>query len=243
MRGLFKRKGSRNWFCNIKLPNGKWVQRSTETDDPIAARAKAGVLQTRALEGDPATNQGRYRLESCLLAMIEVREATGRSDRTIKMYKTKAGHLIRLLGRDTDVNKLTLESIVEYVMKRRAETASQHTIHKEVISLHGALRIAKKQKRYRGDVDELKIPGWEVGYVPRGVMRNDWDGAMGRRADDRRCSLSSTSRNSYRWSGITSAAPSRHPLGSKKGDCCFDTVCVTGPERRSGWAHPGIGSR
>jgi hypothetical protein len=76
-----------------------------------------------------------------------------------------------------------------------------------------------------------------------GVMRNDWDGAMGRRADDRRCSLSSTSRNSYRWSGITSAAPSRHPLGSKKGDCCFDTVCVTGPERRSGWAHPGIGSR
>jgi hypothetical protein len=83
----------------------------------------------------------------------------------------------------------------------------------------------------------------ELGRSMPGVMRNDWDGAMGRRADDRRCSLSSTSRNSYRWSGITSAAPSRHPLGSKKGDCCFDTVCVTGPERRSGWAHPGIGSR
>lgn len=88
----------------VKLPNGKWVQRSTEAEDPIAARAKAGLLQARALEGHEAENQGAYRLESCLLTFLETRKATGRSKATINMYKTKAGHLIRLLGRDTDVN-------------------------------------------------------------------------------------------------------------------------------------------
>jgi integrase len=82
------------------------------------------------------------------------------------MYETKAGHLIRLLGRDTDVNRLRLEDIVDYVQARRAETAHQHTIHKELLALYGALRLAKKQKRFRFEVDDLKIDGWESGYVP-----------------------------------------------------------------------------
>ena len=83
------------------------------------------------------------------------------------MYEVKAGHLMRLLGKDTDVNEFVLADTEAFVDRRLEEGASRHTIHKELITYNGAIKLAIKRGHCRLRLDEIKLEGFSPEYKPK----------------------------------------------------------------------------
>jgi len=91
-----------------------------------------------------------------LTSFIARCERRKRAAGTLNCYVTKAGHLLRVLGENTDVNSLPDEVEERYIAQRQAEAAGDHTIHKELIVLRAALKQAKRSKLFHGDLDRLR---------------------------------------------------------------------------------------
>jgi integrase len=82
------------------------------------------------------------------------------------MYATAARHLLRVLGLEARLVDVTAGAVDRYTAARLAEGASRHTIAKELVTLRGALRGAKRKGEYRADLDEI-MPQWSPAYQPR----------------------------------------------------------------------------
>jgi integrase len=104
-------------------------------------------------------------------AMSELAGRAGRVARTVtpdtlRYYERKLGHTQRILGRDTPVADIDFDMVGRLIAQRRAETASQHTIHKELSALRFALRLEKKRGFYPNDVDDVTRNGeFAKGYT------------------------------------------------------------------------------
>ncbi|MBI5499791.1 MAG: site-specific integrase [Deltaproteobacteria bacterium] len=85
----------------------------------------------------------------------------------MSMHKVKAGHLIRLLGGNHNVNSLKLDDVAAYIDTRKVEGACTNTIAKELITLRAALRVARKRGVYDGHPEDLIPTGFSPHYVPR----------------------------------------------------------------------------
>jgi integrase len=168
-QGFWKKKNSPNWYCRIRTTAGKWVERSTGTKSLQEARVVRSRLQHELHQDDAASESeavGVCKLSEALGALISDKRRQGRSESTTQMYETKAGHLNRLIGHDTDINELDLDQHIRpYVDGRKKEKASQSTIHKELGVLYRALRAAGR--RFRGRIEDLKIRGFGPNYKPR----------------------------------------------------------------------------
>jgi integrase len=168
----FWRKKSRNskvWYTRIQLPDGRRVVRSTGCTDLAAAKlARRRLEQAAMADTDAAENQAQeYALGQALTDFIADRERIGRAAGTIESYETKSKHLVRLFDPHRDVNTLALTDVERYADRRLEEGASRHTVKKELVTLIGALRVAKRRRLFRGDLDALKLEGFSAGYKPR----------------------------------------------------------------------------
>ncbi len=130
-----------------------------------ARRRRADMLRVAADPADRAPDD--LSLFVALDRLLTARRSLGRSEQTVVFYTNKGRHLLRLLGAETPVARLTADDVRTYVATRRAEKASKHTVHHELTTLKAALRLARADKLYRGDPAELMPLGLEVGYKPR----------------------------------------------------------------------------
>ena len=170
-QGFWKKKGraGKYWYTRIRLQDGRIVTRSTGCTDLAAARAWRRGLERKLLaEGDDAKDQTPpYPLGQALTDFKADLRRKGRAEGTIQMHRTKSGHLIRLLGKDTDVNTLTRKDGQAYADARLAEGASHHTLKKEATTYNGTMKLAIKEGHCSLRFEDVKLDGISAKYTPK----------------------------------------------------------------------------
>jgi integrase len=172
MGRVFKRDDATNYFAHYFDPRvGKWVKKSTKTADRKSAEACLRELE-RIANGAPgqagaashaAARGPVHTLGDTVDALVRNGIATGTAAGTVRMWTQKAGHLVRLLGRECDINTLTRDDLQDYINARYAEGAALSTVAKEVITFRRALREAGD--KFRGSAS--MFPKVKVKYEPR----------------------------------------------------------------------------
>ena len=89
----------------------------------------------------------------------------GIADGTAKMYRSKSGHAIRLLG-ELDAGSLTRDNVTGYIAARAAEGAKAHTISKELVTLRKVLAFAES-KGFVAAGWSGAFPRYSPAYEPR----------------------------------------------------------------------------
>lgn len=159
--GIYKR--GRIWWISTD-PITKRPE-STKCSDIEAAR---GVYATRQrLAADPHHAAAHTaRLVDWIGKMLDVRRRK-RSAATVTYYAAKLGHFPRVFGADCVLADITPPAVDRYIAQRRDETASEHTISKEVAALQIVLRLAKRAGCYGLDVDGLRPDDLTPEYAPK----------------------------------------------------------------------------
>lgn len=118
-------------------------------------------------------------MSAALQMLFNDREEKVRAGRksaaTVKFYRSKAGHLVRLFELDENGVQcgFPLRRIVDsqpvdrYITKRRSEGAGDGTIDKELVTLRAALKIAKRKGLWKGDIQAIIPSGFAPAYEPR----------------------------------------------------------------------------
>lgn len=164
MSGVYRR-GSVYW-CWVKDHNGKWIRKSTGRRDKLAARLEKRRLER--LYADPnyfASHETK--IKDAVSRFIEDRRRRGRAEGTITMYDQKAGHINRLFGAEAPLASINASRIDWYIGKREGEGAKKHTIYKELVTLRGILKIAKRRNEFPYDISAIMPVGYSADYVPR----------------------------------------------------------------------------
>jgi len=155
------------YWCYARNPNGgRGTRISTKCRDKAAA-----VAFWRELERQSVTPAHQAAAETSLADALDRRIAertnAGRAAGTISMLTQKARHLNRLLGADTRLSRIGAAEIDGYVQDRLKEGASRSTVHKELVTLRGALRLAKRRGEYARDLGEVMPLDFSVKYKPK----------------------------------------------------------------------------
>lgn len=98
-------------------------------------------------------------------AFLDKQRERGRAGGTLTMYGVHIAHLGRVLGADASLASLTAERLDGYVTKRHREGAKSQTIHKELTTLRGMLKLARRHGKYPFALDET-MPTVESASVP-----------------------------------------------------------------------------
>jgi integrase len=148
---IYKRPGSKIWWCQYKGDRF-----SLKTTDEKAARLAFAEHQRREADPnyrppDPTATLGRY-----LKAYVEQQTEKGRAQGTLDMYDVHVAHLARVLGEHTLLQRdLGAEELDGYLSQRRQEGAKEATIYKEFATLRGALKIARRHRKFPHALDEV----------------------------------------------------------------------------------------
>jgi integrase len=172
---LFRRKDpktgklGKTWHCWI-YEGKQRKSRSTHCHDKKAAELRARELEREA--ADPAGAAARRTtLQEVLELLLEDRaeraRAGRRSPETVDCYRIKGGHWVRVLGVHFLVAELRAHHVDAFITRRRGEGAADTTIHKELVTLRAALRLALRRGVWKGDPFELFPVGFSPAYKPR----------------------------------------------------------------------------
>lgn len=144
-------------------------KRSTACTDRAAAEALGRQWEREG--ANPALARARgLTLSHALELLVEQREeqarAGARSADTAAFYAAKSGPLLRELGADYPLARLSPAEVDRYVSTRRAQWADDartrrvkdSTIAKELTALRAALRLCARRGLWRGDLEPL-FPG------------------------------------------------------------------------------------
>lgn len=82
------------------------------------------------------------------------------------MLKSKARHLTRVLGAETPLARVDAQCIDAFVTQRLKEGASRSTVQKELVTLRGALKLARRRRKYPYSLDQV-MPEFSAKYRPR----------------------------------------------------------------------------
>ncbi|MEI8257664.1 MAG: hypothetical protein WCJ30_18470, partial [Deltaproteobacteria bacterium] len=152
-------------------------ERSTRAYDEKAAGVIARQFERDAADPDHATAH-QATLSDALDMLLRDRDSLAkagkRSAETVKFYRAKSGHLIRLFEqRDAGsprvpfpLRKLKAAAVDAYIEQRRAEGAVENTIHKELTTLRASLKLAKRRGLWLGDIDAVVPPGFSPNHRP-----------------------------------------------------------------------------
>jgi integrase len=161
MARLFKRDGI--WFAWVPKPGGGTRRQSTSCTDKRAAILQAAILEREALDPGHAAANAISTREACA-EFLSSRVRRGRADGTLHHYRTKLGHVGRLMpAMLADVDAAACERFIE---TRLAEGAAQTTVKKELRALGATLRHARRSGLYERDPAAV-IPELEETYQPR----------------------------------------------------------------------------
>lgn len=178
MARLFRR-GS-IWYAWIPRNDGTGGTRkiSTNCTNKDAAAKRAAELEREAVDPEGAA-QATATLADALELLIRARasdaKAGKRSGETVDFYRKKSGVLVdalaTVLKRDPEapifLRELTPGVLDDYVHQRRDDGAQDSTIGKELTTWRAAMRIAKRRRLWRGDIDELFPRGFSGASKPR----------------------------------------------------------------------------
>lgn len=155
MRRLYKR-GRVYW---VDLGSGN--RQSLRTADPKIAQARAHDAERRLL--DPSyrpTNATTLRV--ALRAFIDrQRDERARAPGTIEMYERHGRGFVAVWGADRALSSIGAPEIDAYLATRAREGASSQTRWKELCTLRGTLRLAKRAGTYPHDVAAVFPVGFE----------------------------------------------------------------------------------
>jgi integrase len=147
MPGLYKR--GRIWWYQFR--SGRY---STHCTDKKAAELESREIERRV--SDPtyrASNQTT--LADIYPDFVAQQQQRGRSKGTLKMYETHLAHLGRVLGDAATLASFNAARLDGYVATRHREGAQSPTIHKELTSLRGMLKMARRHGLYPFALDEV----------------------------------------------------------------------------------------
>jgi hypothetical protein len=173
---LFKRGSARTWYATF-YEKGVRVQRTTKCVDRKAAESVARQWERDAADPESATLNAAT-LSDALTLLLKTRaeeaRAGRRSEGTFAFYKTKSGHLTRVLEHDeqgtfTGFRLATLKArdVDRFISTRRSEGAAENTIAKEIIALRAALKLARRAGLWRGDPAAVCPIAFAPEYKPR----------------------------------------------------------------------------
>jgi len=156
----------RIWWCLVTNPKGgRSLRRSTRCHDRVAARKRWLELE-RAVITQADRPPDSPTLAFVLDWRLSERETAGKKPGTLSMYGQKGRHLVRLLGADTLLSDIGAQQIDQFAAERLKEGAARTTVHKELVTLRGALKLARRYRQYPYALDEV-MPEFAIEYVPK----------------------------------------------------------------------------
>jgi integrase len=139
------------------------VQRSLRTSDREVARARLRDLELSTTDSGPHASQALADALDWFTGTVHAGSPVG----TRESYEQKARHLARLLG-EYQLDALTRDRVLSYIASRAREGAHEHSVHKELVVLRGALKAAKERQPplFHGEVAAV-VPRFKTKYDPR----------------------------------------------------------------------------
>ena len=164
--GTLFRRGAGTFYAKFKDLDGKWHQQSTGTRDRKAADARLREFERRA--SDPAyAASNETTLQQALEQLLKSRRAKGTAEATVEFYRSKSGHLLRILGAESRLGRLTARAVDSFVEQRLEEGAAHNTVSKELGTLRAALKVAKRRGEFTGDIQAILPNGFSAQYKPK----------------------------------------------------------------------------
>lgn len=158
---LFKRGGI--WHTWVPKRGGGTRKVTTNCTNKEAAKKRAAELEREAVDPTYAAANKTATRDACA-EFLSSRIRRGRAEGTLHHYRTKLGHIVRLMPpRLADVDASACERFIE---QRLEEGAAQTTVKKEIRALGATLRHSRRQGIYLRDVEAV-IPELEETYKPR----------------------------------------------------------------------------
>lgn len=158
MAKLYKR-GKVWWF---QFRNKR---QSTRCTDRTAAALVARDIERRA--ADPTYRPpNATTLGAALQAFCELQRERGKAEGTLKMYDRHIRHIARLLGQRTPLASIEAPELDGYTSARLAEGAARTSVGKELSTIRGTLRLARRRKQYPFALEEVMPSGFALEYVP-----------------------------------------------------------------------------
>lgn len=232
MQRLFKR--GRVWYCHV-WENGVRRQLSTRCIDKKAAETVARQLERDAADPDAAIAK-KACLRDALWLLLEHADELARAGRrapeTARGHHLRAGQLARILEQEGKVAfplvELRAMHVDAYISQRRRERRSENTIHKELVSLRLALKLAKRKRLWRGEIDAVIPVGFAPEYEPRTrVLKHDeLAGLLGQLTADQAARVAFIVATSACWRETELAQ-----RGDVAGD--FTRILIRGTKRRT----------
>lgn len=142
------------WAWGYDHDGRRWQESTHQRDKRAAIAARERLDRKYAVPADRATHP--CTLEEALGLLIQHDKRAGNSPETVAFHVNHGRHLLRLLGRETQIRELTIATSNAFMDKRLEEGASRHTIHKEFRVLIQALGCAAEAGMYAGDASSLK---------------------------------------------------------------------------------------
>ena len=166
------------WYCWIPdLETGGTRRVSTKCTDKAAAQKRADELERDAVDPDSAA-QAKATLRDALDLLIRDRDSLAkggkRSYATVEFYRKKSGILLgavpEVLGHDEGaivfLREVTGKLVDDYIITRRDDGVVDSTIQKELTTWRAAMRLAKRRRLWKGDLEET-FPKFGANYEPR----------------------------------------------------------------------------
>lgn len=152
MASLIKRENG-TWYCVYSV-NGKRRWKSLKTQDRHVAKQIFNKLAVKIDQQRSGVAPRRLKLTDAIEAYLEHKKATLKP-RTLEQYRQQSLTILRLVSVEY-CNKLTGETIIDYVKARQAEGRANKTIKEELCTIKAALQHAIKS----GLLAEMPIKDW-----------------------------------------------------------------------------------
>lgn len=166
------------YYCWVPDPETGGTRRvSTKCTDKRAAEQRAAQLERDALDPDaPAQAQATLRDAIGLLILDRTSQAKGgkRSMATVSFYEKKGGILLGVMptlrggqpGDEFPLRAVDGPLVDDYIVSRRDDGAKESTIHKELTTWRASMRLAKRRRLWKGDLEET-FPKFSPDYKPK----------------------------------------------------------------------------
>ncbi len=160
---LFRPSGALVWWAFIPTPKGRRGRESTtHTEERLAhlwylERVQQDIKPTKP-ESTLGDALGRRRSE---------RSSAGRAAGTIHCLTVKGKALERVVGKDTPLHKITAAVVDAYIARRLKEGRERSTIYKELSTLRGTLKLARRQGYDCPPIDEVMPLDFSARYKPK----------------------------------------------------------------------------
>lgn len=162
MPRLFKRDGI--WYAWVPRSGGGTRKVTTNCTDRKAAEKRAGELEREAVDPTYAA-AGKATVRAACDEFLASRARRGRAEGTLHHYRTKLGHIVRLLpSRLADI--VDTGPFERFIEQRLDEGAAPTTISKERRAFGAMLNHARRAGLFLRDPKSV-IPEFEETYKPR----------------------------------------------------------------------------